>query len=158
DKENAVVADLRDLPYIDVNVPIERSKPIPEPLTHRLAPPKRPGEDPRRIPEDDVIGEVPHCALVVTLVHGRNDVSDDLDVLLRHRLLRQPRSFEGLGSAFEGFDPNDLGAPQAVHDRIGDLDGYTALLAGAPLTVDHDYVLAAIDRLLDLQPPVVECA
>jgi hypothetical protein len=59
DQENAVVADLRDLPNIDVNVHNRIQKPIPEQLTHRLAPPERPGEDRRRILEDDVIGRCP---------------------------------------------------------------------------------------------------
>ena len=54
---------------------------------------------------------------------------DQLDVLLRHRLFRQPGGFEGFGLAIEVLHPDDLTGVESVDDGVVALDLDPAALA-----------------------------
>src|SRR5436190_11711713 len=61
-----------------------------------------------RVDQIDVFRE---AALVVDV----DQLPNDLDVLLRHRLLREAGGFEGLGPRAEGGPPDGLAAPKPGH-------------------------------------------
>src|SRR6478752_1426660 len=62
---------------------------------------------------EDLMGKLRERAQVAT-VKGVDGSLDDLHVLLRHRLLRQPRSVEGLLWVPERLEMNDLALAQRV--------------------------------------------
>src|SRR5437763_1354019 len=73
-------------------------------------------------------------------------------VLLRHRLLHQPRGFEGFFLARVKPKPPQLALTQRPHVRLALLDGYSASLSPK----HRDHVVPGVDPLLDLRPPRIE--
>src|SRR5215216_27457 len=57
----------------------------------------------------------------VAAVDHRVDVPDELHVLLRHRLLRQPGGFEGLGALPEGLESDHPVAAKGPYVEVGEL-------------------------------------
>ena len=68
---------------------------------------------------DSSSGPVLGQGLQVTTVLGRSRFTDDLDVLLRHRLLPHPGGFEGLFAGCVLAAPRDLSVTNRVHDGEG---------------------------------------
>ena len=114
-----------DLPPIVV----EGSPRLAELLHHRVAPDKRPGLRPVRPHLHDRVGVIePSHALHVPGVPDLVVVAHDLDVLLRHGLLRHPGGFEGLGLTRVAAPPDDPPTTYLAElpDRLS--DGHVAPL------------------------------
>src|SRR5512133_3106044 len=81
-----------------------------------------------------------------------------LDVLLRHRLLRQPGGFEGFVSVGVFGDSTDPPLADGDHaeyllrDRTA-----AALAANRHPHYRHDIVVSSVDHLIDLRAPIVDC-
>jgi hypothetical protein len=87
----------------------------------------------------------------------RVESSDQLDVLLRHRLLRHPGGFEGFGSVQERRPRNSLAAPK-LRNMEDPLSDFAARRLHAT-SVSHGGKHAApfaTEQLIHLDPPLVE--
>src|SRR6185295_8745018 len=75
----------------------------------------------------------------VPVLEGFVDLTHDLDVLPRHRLLRKPGGFEGFGSLLEHPKASDLPVLDRVHARAsrGHLDPFAPPKAGGER--DHNF-------------------
>src|SRR3954471_6839215 len=91
-----------------------------------------PGRQPLRTPQEHDLQLVP-------------------DRLLRHRLLRQPHGFEGVGPVAVLADFDDLAVAEAGDVRLADLDGHVTVAASTPKTQACDDAIAYGENLLDLR-------
>src|SRR5215210_1036740 len=84
----------------------------------------------------------------VTSIPGIDGTTDHLDVLLRHRLLRKPGGFEGLGSLHDAFDA-DHGHPSKGPDlEVAQLAERVALATGPVLVNVNDHAVSSVDELV----------
>ena len=81
----------------------------------------------RHLPFDVLIQDVERGGEVAT-VEGVEHCPHNCDVLLRHRLLRQPHGFEGIGTPGMDIDADDLARTQGVDEGMPP----TADLGAAP--------------------------
>src|SRR5512132_3981937 len=91
-------------------------------------------------------------------VEGVETLAHDLHVLLRHRLLRQPGGFEGLGAIREDRPGGDLAGAKLPHMEAGLPDFATRRLHST--TISHggkDTLPLPIAQFLDLDPPLGKC-
>src|SRR5262245_9465087 len=73
--------------------------------------------------------------------------ADDLDVLLRHRLLRQPVGFEGFGAFVEDLHPDVCAFPKRIHDPPAALHRDLTTGRTSPLEDFVDDLVARIDEV-----------
>src|SRR5205085_6529322 len=94
----------------------------------------------------DLIGPRTEVALPPAVV----DRSHDLHVLVRHRLLRQPHGFEGVGLARVHPKPPQLAVAHRPHMPPALLDPSATLLSPCRRNNNRDHVIPGVDPLLDL--------
>jgi hypothetical protein len=80
--------------------------------------------------------------------------TNNLDVLLRHRLPPQPGGFEGFGLRPHSAPPDDLSVAHVGDVPHRQLDGRVALPATAVLAQSRDRHLSELAHLLDLAAEV----
>ena len=109
DEDHELVAAFEELHWLRGHRLIWSKEVLPVRLTF-LTPPER---SRRRVPLQGVVISTSGCEVAihripVAAIERLVDLTHDLHVLLRHRLLRQPGGFEGLDPGRETTQPNDL--------------------------------------------------
>src|ERR1700737_1299921 len=103
-----------------------------------------------------VIQVVYRCEVRLRPAEQRLDCTPhDLHVLLRHRLLLEPRGFEGVGSVGEIFDSHDEAVAESEYLEYpsADLDAARPSVAAEP--DQRDYRVAVLSDCLDLADEVI---
>src|SRR5438067_1650530 len=76
-------------------------------------------------------------------------------VLLRHRLLHQPRGFEGCLIVVELLVANDLARADGEDQIVAGAHARPAHPSTPALAADYQHIVAAVDEALSLAPPLI---
>src|SRR5918994_4675603 len=88
---------------------------------------------------------------------GFSEATHDLDVLLRHRLLRQPDGFEGFVTGRVLAATRKLSASNRVDERFRLIDFDAAALGASAESLNRDYrIPTGVDQFHLLEPELVE--
>jgi hypothetical protein len=106
----------------------------------------------------DEQGLIEGAALSRPLTEGRerdSGAAHKLDVLFRHRLLRQPGGFEGVVAGGEVLHPYHQATPQREERKEGFIERDPAARATPSLATSDEQAVAKVDDLLGFEPVVI---
>src|SRR5205823_3684774 len=101
--------------------------------------------------------EVSKCGVAISAVESVVHPPHDLDVLLRHRLLRKPGGFEGLFPIAVAIHARKKAIADDEEHGEGALDQSPARLAGASHAAEREHAVTEITVVVDFDAKVRPC-